>query len=76
MLSYRAWQQVYGSDPSIIGSSFIFDGQPITIIGITPPGYFGETLRADPPDIFAPLQQEPLFRGKSSLFINFLRGCG
>ena len=71
MLSYRAWQQVYGSDPSIIGSSFIFDGQPITIIGITPPGYFGETLRADPPDIFVPLQQEPLFRGKSSLLHQF-----
>ena len=42
MLSYRAWQQVYGSDPSIIGLLLIFDGQPITIIGITPPGYFGK----------------------------------
>src|SRR5215467_12055113 len=44
MLSYRAWQQVYGSDPSIVGSTFIFDGNPVTIIGITPPGFFGETL--------------------------------
>jgi predicted permease len=71
MLSYRAWQQLYGSDPSIVGSSFIFDAQPVTIIGITPPGFFGETLRSDPPDIWVPLQQEPLFRGKSSLLHQF-----
>ena len=71
MLSYRAWQQLYGSDPSVVGSSFIFDAHPVTIIGITPPGFFGETLRSDPPDIWVPLQQEPLFRGKSSLLPKF-----
>ena len=27
MLSYRAWQQEYGSDPHIVGSSFMLDGQ-------------------------------------------------
>ena len=71
MLSYRAWQQQYGSDPSIIGSSFILDGHPVTIIGITPPGFFGETLRSDPPELWVPLQQEPLFRGKNSLLHQF-----
>ncbi len=71
MLSYRAWQQQYGSDPSVIGSSFIFDGHPVTIVGISPPGFFGETLRSDPPEIWVPLQQEPLFRGKSSLLHQF-----
>src|SRR5450432_362861 len=35
MLSYRAWQQQFGSDPKIVGSSFILDGHPFTIIGIT-----------------------------------------
>ena len=71
MLSYRAWQQQYGSDPSVIGSSFIFDGHPVTIVGISPPGFFGETLRSDPPEIWVPLQQEPLFRGQSSLLHRF-----
>ena len=71
MLSYRTWQQLYGSDPSVVGSSFIFDGHPVTVIGITPPGFFGETLRSDPPDIYVPLQQEPLFRGKGSLLHQF-----
>jgi hypothetical protein len=59
MLSYRSWQQQYGSDPKIIGSSFILDGHPVTIIGITPPGFFGETLRSDPPAVWIPIQQEP-----------------
>ncbi len=64
MLSYRAWQQQYGSDPSVVGSTFILDGHPFTVVGITPPGFFGETLRSDPPELWVPLQQEPLFRGQ------------
>ncbi|MDI3253713.1 MAG: ABC transporter permease [Bacillota bacterium] len=67
MLSYRAWQQEYGADPSVVGSSFILEGRPFTIIGITPPGFFGETLRSNPPDLWLPLQQEPMVRGDDSL---------
>jgi predicted permease len=71
MLSYRTWQQQYASDPKMIGSNFILDGHPFTIIGITPPGFFGETLRSDPPDVWVPIQQEPLFRGNNSLLPHF-----
>jgi len=71
MLSYRAWQQQYGSDPRIVGSSFMVDGHPFTIVGISPPGFFGETLRSDPPDHWIPLNQEPLIRGKESLLQGF-----
>lgn len=67
MLSYRAWQQEYGADPRIIGSSFMLDGHPFTIVGITPPGFYGETLRSDPPQLFVPIQQEPLLLGKDSI---------
>ncbi len=71
MLSYRAWQQQYGSDPKIVGSTMILDGHAMTIVGITPPGFFGETLRSDPPEVWVPVQQEPMFRGKSSLLHTF-----
>ncbi len=71
MLSYRAWQQQYASDPKIVGSTMILDGHPMTIVGITPPGFFGETLRSDPPEVWIPLQQEPIFRGKNSLLHTF-----
>ena len=66
MISYRTWQQAYGSDPGIVGSTFFVQGQPVTLIGITPPGFFGETLRSDPPDLWLPLQQEILFDGQNA----------
>ena len=66
MISYRTWQQAYGSDPTIIGSTFFVQGRPVTLIGITPPGFFGETLRSDPPDFWLPLQQEILFDGQNA----------
>ena len=71
MLSYRAWQQQYASDPKIVGSSMILDGHAVTIVGITPPGFFGETLRSDPPEVWLPVQQEPIFRGANSLLRTF-----
>ncbi|MGA9245969.1 MAG: ABC transporter permease, partial [Silvibacterium sp.] len=71
MLSYRAWQQQYGADPKVIGSNFILNGHPFTIIGITPPGFFGETLRSDPPDLWIPINQEPMFSGANSFLHHF-----
>jgi predicted permease len=66
VLSHRVWQQEYGSDRKVIGSVFVVDGHPFTIVGVTPPGFFGETLRSDPPELFMPLQQEPLIAGTNS----------
>lgn len=66
VLSHRVWQQEYGSDRKIVGSVFIIDGHPFTIVGIAPPGFYGETLRSDPPELFIPLQQEPVIAGSNS----------
>ena len=60
IISYRAWSQILGFDPSIIGGTFTFNGQPFTVVGVAPPGFFGETLRSDPPDFWIPLAMEPL----------------
>jgi predicted permease len=59
VMSYRLWQQEYGSDPSIVGSVLDIDGKPFTVVGITPPGFFGDTLRSRSPDFFLPLNAEP-----------------
>jgi predicted permease len=67
VLSYRAWQTLYAADPSVIGGTFIVEDRPFTVIGIAPPGFFGETLSADPPDLWLPIQQEPLIAGEGSL---------
>jgi predicted permease len=67
VLSHRVWQTTYASDPSVVGSTFVVEGHPFTVIGVAPPGFFGETLESDPPDIWLPLQQEPLVSGGNSL---------
>ena len=71
MLSYRAWQQEYGSDPSMVGSTMILDGHPFTVVGITPPGFFGETLRSNPPEVWIPINHEPLLYGPNSLLNHY-----
>ena len=67
VLSHHAWQSTYGGDRSIIGSTFFVEGSPFTVAGVTPPGFFGETLRGDPPDLWIPLQHEPLINGDTSI---------
>ena len=71
MLSYRTWQQQYASDASVVGSTFIIGDHPVTIVGITPPGFFGETLRPNPADVWLPVNQEPMFSGANSLLHHF-----
>ena len=67
VLSHHVWQTTYGGDPAVVGSTFIIEGHPFTVVGVAPPGFFGETLRSDPPDVWLPLQQEPVINGESSL---------
>ena len=67
VLSHHAWQTIYGSDPSVVGASFSIEGHAATVIGVAPPGFFGETLRSDPPDIWIPVQQEPMIAGDGAL---------
>lgn len=67
IMSYRLWQQQYGGDPSIIGAVFNLNEKPFTVVGITPPAFFGDTLRSTPPDFFLPLNTEPLVESDDDL---------
>jgi predicted permease len=67
VISHQVWQATYGANPSVLGSTFVVEGHPFTVIGIAPPGFFGETLRSDPPDIWIPVQQEPMIAGDGAL---------
>jgi predicted permease len=67
VISHRVWETTYAADPSVVGSTFVVEGHPFTIIGVAPPGFFGETLQSDPPDIWLPLQQEPMLDGQGGL---------
>jgi predicted permease len=60
VMSYRTWQQNYGGDPKIIGATFQIETFPFTIIGVAPPGFFGDTLTSNPMDLWVPLSTEYL----------------
>lgn len=60
VMSYRAWQQKFGKDPSVVGATFLLNGAAFTVVGIGPPGYFSEKLSSDPPAFYLPLSVSPL----------------
>lgn len=69
VMSYNTWQQKYGLDPSVIGASFTFNGHPFTVVGIAPPGFFGDRLDS-PPAFWLPLSADILLNGSSGI-LNF-----
>jgi predicted permease len=60
VMSYHAWHDLYAADPAIIGSTFLLDAVPFTVVGVMPQGFYGDTLRSDPPDVWLPISSEPL----------------
>ncbi len=68
MISFRTWQQKFGQDPAVVGSGFLLNGQPFTIVGITPPGFYGDRIEENPPGFYIPLSDEPLVSPTGTLF--------
>ena len=67
VISYRTWQQKYGLDRSILGAPLMINGNPMTVVGIAPPAFFGDRLESDPPDFWLPLALEPVIGRENSL---------
>jgi predicted permease len=54
----RTWRQRFGSDPDVVGRVIRVGALPVTIVGITPPGFFGVSPgRA--PEITVPVTLAP-----------------
>jgi putative ABC transport system permease protein len=67
VMSFHTWQEKYGSDPSAVGARYQINGHAFTIIGVTPPGFFGAKVSASGmPDFWLPLTTEPLIAGATS----------
>ena len=67
VMSYQAWRSEYGSDPSVVGSPLYIQGQPVTVVGIAPLGFFGDRIRQNPPDFWIPLAIEPVLERETPL---------
>jgi predicted permease len=66
VLSYRAWSRL-GLDSSVVGNSLVVNGMPMTVAGVAPADFFGDTIRPDPADVWLPMGQEPALRAAGSL---------
>ena len=67
VLSYGAWRNIYHRQTDVIGRAVALNGVPVTIAGVAPPTFFGETLRQDPPGVWVPLSNEPALRPAARL---------
>ena len=47
VLGYSYWQKNFGGDRSILGKAVVVDGQPATIVGVTPPEFHGTLFSID-----------------------------
>jgi hypothetical protein len=54
VLSYRYWERQLGQDPSVLNSTIVVNGQPLTVIGVATSDFDGTTLGFRP-DVFVPV---------------------
>jgi macrolide transport system ATP-binding/permease protein len=66
VLSYRTWQTDFAADPGVVGSTVYLQMHPFTVAGVAPPGFFGDRVISNPPDLWMPLSAEPLIEGANA----------
>ena len=67
VMSYRVWQSKFASDSSVVGASFQINGHGFTVIGVTPPGFYGAKLAGwGMPDFWLPIVAETTLAGPVS----------
>ncbi|MCW5559995.1 MAG: ABC transporter permease, partial [Verrucomicrobiae bacterium] len=55
VISHSFWQRRFAGDPSVVGQAITFNDVPFTIVGITPPDFFG-FQPGQTPELWWPLQ--------------------
>ena len=58
VLSFDFWQNRWGGDPDVVGSTVYVSRQPYTVLGITPEDFRSHTALGNP-DVYVPLMQHP-----------------
>lgn len=58
VITDRLWERIFGRDARAIGETLNIDGKPVTVVGVTAPGFYGLQTDAGS-DLFVPL---PVYR--------------
>jgi predicted permease len=65
VISYYYWKERLQLDRAAVGKSITLNGTSFTIVGVTPPGFFGERVRRSP-DFWLPLAFQPQIEQRAS----------
>ena len=57
MISYQFWKRRFALDPKVLEKSVAISGRRFSIIGVTPPGFFGTEV-GSAPDFYVPLMMQ------------------
>ena len=58
VLSYSAWQSLFGADPGIVGKTIRINRSPYAVLGVAPAGFHGTELFYWP-QVWVPMMMEP-----------------
>jgi predicted permease len=58
VISDQYWERRFARAPSAIGAQVLIDGTPFTIVGVTPPAFFGLEVGSSP-EISVPIMMQP-----------------
>jgi len=59
VLSYQYWATRFASNPAVVGQKILINNYPMTIVGVSAPGFLGLDP-ANSPQIRVPIQMKPL----------------
>ena len=67
VVSYDFWKNKLGQNPNTVGQTLRINNYPFTVIGVTPPGFYGDTV-GDAQDFWVPvMMQEQIITGRKWL---------
>ena len=66
VISWAYWQRRLNGDPAVLGQSVLLNSAPATIVGVTPPAFFGLQVGLNP-DVWLPTTMEPRTQQPSRL---------
>lgn len=69
VMSYGYWKQQWNADPQILNKEILLNGKSFTVVGITPPEFFGIRVRRAP-DLWIPLVFHPQIEMRESYLDN------
>jgi predicted permease len=75
VIAYAYWQREFGGDPGALGRAVRVNGAPLTIVGVAPRGFFGESV-GSAPDVWVAMRISPLLWPQQSAFRNWLTNTG